>query len=80
MNLQDLAEAAPAHWKPAIIAGSFVLGLTLSGFGYLFNTKADQDDALTKVEFYQYMEIFRDDLDKDFRRLEDKIDEKADKP
>lgn len=80
MNLQDLADAAPLHWKPAIIAGSFVLGLSVSGFGYLFSTKADSDDVLTKVEFLQYMEGFRKDLDGDFQRLEDKIDEKADKP
>lgn len=79
MNL-DLADALPVHWKPAVYVGAAIcLGCT-TGFTYLFNTKADHDDALTKEAFYQYMDGYRLEQKRDFQRLEDKIDGKADKP
>jgi hypothetical protein len=76
----DLADMAPPHWKPAILASSFVLGLSVSGFTYLFNAKADEKDVLSTRQFYQYMDEYKREQKADFQRIEDKIDRKADKP
>jgi len=76
----DLAEIAPPSWRPAIYVGVTVCGLCVSGFTYLFNTKADTREVLTTREFYEYMDEYRKEQKADFQRLEDKIDRKADKP
>lgn len=73
MSLQALIEQTPG-WAKLTVAGAVAFG------GWLGTIEFRLDSALSETEFLQYMEEYRLEQKRDFQRIEDKLDKKADKP
>lgn len=61
-------------WVKVIVAGAVGIG------SWLGTIELRLDNALSEKEFYEYMDTYKVEQKRDFQRLEDKIDKKADKP